>query len=153
MTTALEVAKFWQRAAAFSPELKADSPFSVWSFGDSEELCNHVLAETIAGRNRATASLRWDYSGNLPQVGNVSIVTDWAGTPRAALVTQRVDIVAYADVDEDFARAEGYITDPLTEWREVHWAYFSRRCAALGRSPSLDMPVVCERFALVFPVL
>ena len=66
------------------------------------------------------------------------------------LVTQRVDICRYEDVDADFARAEGYVTDPLDEWRAVHWAYFSRRCAELGRAASLDMPIVCERFEVVY---
>jgi len=61
-----------------------------------------------------------------------------------------VDIHRYEDVDADFARAEGYVRNPLDEWRGVHWAYFSRRRAELGRSASLDMPIVCERFEVVY---
>lgn len=148
-----QIGAFWRQALAATPELKPDTAFAIWSFGDSEELCNHVLAETLAGRNRATAALFWDYEHRMPQVGDVAVVTDWSGSPRAILVTRQVDVVPYDQVDEDFARAEGYVTDPLTEWREVHWAYFGRCCAALGRTPSLDMPVVCERIALVYPVL
>jgi uncharacterized protein YhfF len=151
-TPAVEV--FWRAACDATPELDSNASYAVWSFGDSQELCDHVLAETLAGRNRATASLKWDYEsdpGRLPQVGDVAVVTDWAGAPRAVLVTRHVDIVRYADVDEDFARAEGYMADPLREWRDVHWAYFSRRCIDLGRTPTPDMPVVCERFDLVYP--
>lgn len=146
-----QIDAFWQHALAATPDLKPDAAFTIWSFGDSEELCNHVLTETLAGRNRATAALFWDYEDRMPQVGDVSVVTDWSGSPRAVLVTRQVDVVPYDQVDVDFARAEGYVADPLTEWREVHWAYFSRRCAELGCTPSLDMPVVCERFALVYP--
>jgi len=142
---------FWRDAVAATPELKADAEFSVFSFGDSPELCEFVLAETLAGRNRATASLRWSYDGPPPQVGDIAIATDWTGAPRAILVTRQVEVVRYADVSEDFARAEGYVADPLNEWREVHWAFFSRRCADLGRIPSPDMPIVCERFELVYP--
>jgi uncharacterized protein YhfF len=142
---------FWHDALAATPELDPNSEFTIFSFGDNRELSDHVLAETLAGRNRATASLRWAYEARLPQVGDVAIATDWAGAPRAVLVTRQVDIVRYADVDEDFARAEGYVTDPLDEWREVHWAFFSRRCAELGQVASLDMPIVCERFELVYP--
>jgi uncharacterized protein YhfF len=65
-------------------------------------------------------------------------------------VARRVDIRRYDEVDADFARAEGYLNDPLNEWRDVHWPYFSRRCAELGRSASPAMPVVCERFELVY---
>ncbi|MGH6894322.1 MAG: ASCH domain-containing protein [Dongiaceae bacterium] len=151
-TAAVEA--FWREAVAATSELNPDTEFAVWSFGDNQELCDHVLAETLAGRNRGTASLKGDYEGErgrLPQVGDVAIVTDWAGAPRAVLVTRRIDIRRYADIDEDFARAEDYVTDPLNEWREVHWAYFSRCCAELGRVASLDMPIVCERFELVYP--
>ena len=38
----------------------------------------------------------------------------------------------------------------LAYWRAAHWDYFSRRCAAIGRTPSDDMPVILERFALIF---
>jgi uncharacterized protein YhfF len=144
------IADFWRAAVAATPELKSDAEFAVWSFGDNEELCDHVLAETLAGRNQATASLRWDYEGRLPQAGDVSVVTDWSGAPRLVLVTRRVEICRYEDVDADFARAEGYASNPLDEWREVHWAYFSRRCSELGRAASLDMPIVCERFQVVY---
>ncbi|HEX6121433.1 MAG TPA: ASCH domain-containing protein [Dongiaceae bacterium] len=142
---------FWREAVAATPELDLVSEFTIFSFGDSQDLCDHVLAETRAGRNRATASLRWAYESRLPKVGAIAIATDWAGAPRAVLVTRRVDIVPYDEVDEDFALAEGYVADPLNEWREVHWAFFCRRCAELGRVASLDMPIVCERFELVYP--
>jgi len=148
-TPAIEA--FWRDAVAATPELDPESEFTIFSFGDSAELSDHVLTETLAGRNRATASLRWAYESRVPQAGDVAIATDWTGAPRAVLVTRQVDVVPYAEVDEDFARAEGYVTDPLDEWREVHWAFFSRRCAELGRIASLDMPIVCERFELVYP--
>jgi uncharacterized protein YhfF len=145
---------FWHAAVAATTELNRDAAYSVWSFGDNQELSDHVLAETLAGRNRATASLRWDHDADLvhlPKVGDAGVITDWHGMPRAVVVTRQVDIRRYADVDADFARAEGYLHDPLNEWRNVHWAYFGRRCTELGRVASPDMPVVCERFALVYP--
>ncbi len=148
------VEQFWRAACDAIAELDPDAHYAVWSFGDSQELSDHVLAETLAGRNSATASLRWDYESDpsrLPKVGDAGVITDWHGTPRLVVVTRQVEIRRYDDVDSDFARAEGYLKDPLNEWREVHWAYFSRRCAELGRTPSADMPVVCERFSLVYP--
>src|SRR6266508_3913603 len=92
-TTAIEA--FWREAVAATGELILDAEFSVWSFGDSTELCHHVLAETLAGRNRATASLRWDYEGRLPLAGDIAVVTDWSGAPAAVLVTRRVEICRY----------------------------------------------------------
>ena len=148
------VEQFWRIACEAIAELDPDADYAVWSFGDSQELSDHVLAETLAGRNSATASLQWDYESDpsrLPQVGDAGVITDWSGMPRLVVITRQVDIRRYDEVDADFARAEGYLNDPLNEWREVHWAYFSRRCAVLGRHPSNEMPVVCERFEAVYP--
>lgn len=148
------VEAFWRAACDSTPELDRSADYAVWSFGDSQELSDHVLAETLAGRNTATASLEWDYESapsRLPKVGDAGVITDWLGSPRLVVVTRQVDIRRYDEVDADFARAEGYLSDPLTKWREVHWAYFSRRCVALDRTASCDMPVICERFEAVYP--
>jgi uncharacterized protein YhfF len=66
--------------------------------------------------------------------------------------TTQVDVSPYDQVDADFAAAEGEGDGSLSYWRDAHWSYFSRRCAALGRTPRNDMPVILERFALVYPV-
>lgn len=39
----------------------------------------------------------------------------------------------------------------LAYWREAHWAAFTRELEMAGRRPELDMPVVCERFDVVYP--
>ena len=38
----------------------------------------------------------------------------------------------------------------LASWREGHRRYFTRACARLGRTFSEDLPVVLERFTLVW---
>ena len=108
-----EIEAFWRDAIEAVPGLDPNAAFTIFSFGDNPELSEHVLAETLAGRNRATASLRWRYEATLSKAGDVAIATGWTGRPRAVLVTRQVDVVPYRAVDEEFARAEGYATDPL----------------------------------------
>ena len=38
----------------------------------------------------------------------------------------------------------------LSYWKQAHWAFFTRECERLGRSPNPDMPVVCEQFEVVY---
>jgi uncharacterized protein YhfF len=38
----------------------------------------------------------------------------------------------------------------LAAWRDGHWRYFSRVLPKIGREPALDMPLVCERFRVLF---
>jgi len=62
-----------------------------------------------------------------------------------------VEVVRFDEVSEEFAAAEGEGDRSLAFWREAHWAAFSREFEGMQRSPQPDMPVVCERFEVVFP--
>ena len=80
------------------------------------------------------------------------MITDWDGAASCIIRTVTVDIVGFNAVTEEFAATEGEGDGSLAFWREAHWAAFSREFAGSERSPQPDMPVVCERFEVVFPV-
>jgi uncharacterized protein YhfF len=148
----LQIAAFWQDCRAVHAELAGVEGYDVWRFGDGEALCEALLALVLAGRKTATAGLLWDFedgSEPMPAVGGHSIVTHWSGAPACLLQTVEATVRPYEDVPADFAFDEGEGDRTLESWRRGHWAYFTRRCAALGRVPDLGMPVVCERFRLV----
>lgn len=77
----------------------------------------------------------------------MSIVTDWEGRPLCVIEITEVSLCPYNQVDAQFACDEG---EGLACWREAHWRFFSRECAQIGREPAEDMPLVCERFRLVY---
>jgi uncharacterized protein YhfF len=64
--------------------------------------------------------------------------------------TTAVDIVAFDAVSAEFAAIEGEGDASLDYWRRVHWDYFGRECARIGHEPCVAMPVVCERFIVVY---
>ena len=146
--------EFWQAACRAVPSLMPSADYQVWHFGDSEALARDLADLVLNGPKRATAGLLWDAENDpamMPVLGGYSLVTDHAGAPLLIVRTMRVDVRPYGDVDADFAAAEGEGDGSLDYWRAAHWAYFSRRCEALGRAPSNDMPVILERFALIYP--
>jgi uncharacterized protein YhfF len=53
-------------------------------------------------------------------------------------------------VDEEFARAEGEGDLSLAYWRRTHKHFFSRSLPAIDREFSEDMPLVCERFRVIY---
>ena len=69
----------------------------------------------------------------------------------SVIETKGVEVVLYDEVSAEFAAIEGEGDGSLAYWRRAHWAYFGRECARIARTPSLDMPVACERFELVYP--
>jgi uncharacterized protein YhfF len=107
----------------------------------------------LSGKKRATASLLWTYEKSnkpLPKAGDLSIVTDFAGNPVCIIETQSIEIVPFEEVSEEFAAAEGEGDGSLGYWRAAHGRFFGRECKRLGLEPQARMPVICERFNVVF---
>jgi uncharacterized protein YhfF len=71
---------------------------------------------------------------------------------RSTLIqSTHIEIVPFDSVSDGFAATEGEGDRTLRFWREAHWRFFSRECQRIGREPTLDMPVVCEQFKVVYP--
>jgi uncharacterized protein YhfF len=128
--------------------------YTAWQFGYGVEQGDRLLAYVLSGSKRATAGALWTYERGaeaVPEPGDFSIVTDGSGVARCVIRTTSVEIVPFHSVDERFARDEGEGDLSLAHWRDVHWEFFARELSAMGRAATLDMPVVCERFEVVFP--
>lgn len=128
--------------------------YESFHFDDNEKDSNALGGLVLQGQKRATADLLWAYeikNKPMPSVGDLSVVTNWRQEPLCIIETTRVQVVPYEEVSEEFAAVEGEGDGSLRHWREVHWLYFSRECARLGKVPSLRMPVMCERFRVVYP--
>ena len=145
---------FWARGEQLHAELRQRDRFlEAFAFGDSESLADELAALVIRGVKRATASLLWSHEHEKkadPRPGDLSIVTNGAGQPLCVIETTAADIVPFHAVSEDFARTEGEDDGTLESWRRNHTAFFERECARIGREPDSAMPVVCERFRVVY---
>jgi uncharacterized protein YhfF len=125
-----------------------------WSFGDSAEMADELLALVLAGRKTATSSARWEWEADgepLPQPGDLAIICDGKGDPRALVRTVAVDVVPFDQVPPAHAAAEGEGDGSLEHWRRAHQDYFTTALARVGRTFQRDMPVVLERFELLHP--
>ncbi len=134
-----------ERAGLTDPE--------AWGFGDSPEMADELGALVKQGIKTATADLVWvtEYESRpVPKVGDYSVILDGAGDPLCIIQTTEVTIFPYENVPPEFAYDEGEGDRSLDYWRQAHWSYFSRRCTDIGRKPTLTMPVICERFRVVY---
>jgi uncharacterized protein YhfF len=147
--------ELWAAFLAARPDVVGpEHTFSAWHFCDNQADADELAQLVLDGPKRATAGALWSYEAEqepLPQAGDFSVVTDWVGAARCVIRTTAVAVVVFDQVGEEFAAAEGEGDGSLAFWRDAHWAAFSREFEEAGRSPSLDMPVVCERFEVVFP--
>ena len=154
MSIPTNIQPFWH-AFAETVGFDASSRFcEAFHFDDNESSANELAALVLSGRKRATAGLLWahqHYAKPLPTVGALSVVTDWQGTPLCIIETTDIEVVPFDNVTDSFAAAEGEGDSTLSYWRDVHWRFFSRECQRMGREPDGHMPVVCERFKVIYP--
>lgn len=146
------VEEFWDRCREACPGLPEGRP-GAWAFGATPDQADELLELVLDGTKTGTASSLWDfeYSGDpLPVVGEYSIILDAQAAPRALIETTSVDVVAFGEVSDEHARAEGEGDRSLSAWREIHeWYWRNHSESPRGFEP--DMPVVCERFRMRYP--
>jgi uncharacterized protein YhfF len=149
------VEAYWQRyLEALSPDSPVrDERYVAEGWGDSPEMADELGALISAGTKTATCSALWEYEAEgepLPKVGLKTIVLDGNGAPLCIVETTEVEVRPYDEVDETFAFEEGEGDRSLEYWRGAHWRFFSRNLPSIGKEPATDMPLVCERFRVVY---
>lgn len=138
--------------------MPADSPYRGKSYisegwGDGPEMADELGALIAAGTKTATCSALWEWEvegESLPQPGTVTVVVDGRGKPLCIVETVEVAARKYSEVDADFAREEGEGDLSLDYWRDAHRRFFSRFLPRIGREFNEEMPLVCERFRLIY---
>ena len=146
---------YWQN---FLDTLPIDSPwhqatYVAEAWGDSPQLAQELANLIVAGIKTATCSALWEWqaeNASLPEAGTITIVLDGQKQPVGIVKTVEVTIRPYNEVDTQFAYEEGEGDRSLNYWREAHWRFFSRTLPSIGKVPTQDMPLVCERFRLIY---
>lgn len=144
---------YWHRVRADIPDLPAEAP-EAWAFGATPEHADGLLELVLTGVKTGTASSVWDYetSGErMPEVGDLSVILDGTGAPRAVIRTTSLEIVPFDEVTAEHAHAEGEGDRTLSAWRDIHERFW-RQHSESPRGWAPDMPVLCERFTLVHPL-
>ncbi len=127
--------------------------FDAYYFCADEKNANICASLVLQGEKRATASLLWWYEVEnepLPEVGNLSAITNWDGIPQCIIETTSVEVKSFNEVSPEFAFEEGEGDKSLENWRKDHWNFFSMECKELGREPSEDMLVILEKFKVIY---
>jgi len=146
---------YWQK---FLATLPADSQYHARQYvaegwGDGPQLADELGTLIVQGIKTGTCSALWEWEaeGNpIPQKGLITIVLDGKDEPLCIVETIEVFTCNYNEVDAEFARAEGEGDLSLEYWRAAHKRFFSRTLPKIGKEFSEKMPLVCERFKLIY---
>ncbi len=128
-------------------------PLEVFHFTDSKEYADELARAAISGLKTGTAGLLWEieeYSPGIAKPGDLSIVTYANEEPACVIETEEVNIVPFNEVTAEFTATEGADDPSLEHWRRCHWKEFVVQCDKLNRTPTENMPVICEKFKVVY---
>jgi uncharacterized protein YhfF len=146
---------FWQSylSTLSEEEQKNAPPYVVDQFADTPEAATKVGKLVRDGVKTTTSSLVWglEHIGQpLPKVGNIELIVDGNGEPLCIIELTEVEIKPFNAADEQFAYEYGEGERTLSYWLRDNWEYLSRWCHEIGREPSETMPLVFQRFRVLY---
>ncbi len=143
---------FWHRFL-IEKRLSPDSTyFDCFHFELTEKWAEELLRLVLIGKKKATASSLYAFEKEnlrLPEVGDFSIVTNWAGEPKCVIQTSKVRILPFREMTYDICKLEGE-DDTLASWQRGHQRFFTEEGKELGYEFTEDLPVVFEEFEVVY---
>jgi uncharacterized protein YhfF len=149
-----KVERFWRAYLETLPEgTPARDETYEGTFGDGPELADELRALVLTGRKTATCFALWEVVAGeetMARVGDRSVILDGGDEPPCVVETTEVAVRRFDEVDDGFAREEGEGDRSLEYWRGAHRRFFERTLPGIGRRFSEDMPLVCERFRVIY---
>ncbi len=145
--------KEYLKSIGETPE-SSSKTYTAWHFCSTQPAADELAELVLKGEKRGTATSIWSLEAEeepMPEVGDVSIITDWNGKAICIIKTVVLETVPFNEVTETFAAAEGEGDKTLEYWRKVHQEVFSQELSEFGLKFSEDMPVLCETFEVVWP--
>lgn len=151
------ITAYWQ---TFLASLPADSPYSTRPYvaegwGDGPEMADELGTLIASGTKTATCSAVWEWEAEgetWPEPGFLTVVLDGRDQPLCIIETVEVTLKPYNQVDAQFAYDEGEGDRSLAYWRGAHRQFFTRTLNKIGLHFSEEMPLVCERFKVIYRV-
>lgn len=144
---------FWERFVTEHPAHAEHEIPDAYYFCDNKKDADECAELAVKGIKRATTSSVWaieKFGEKMPAVGDLNIITDWEGEPKAVIELTKVEVVKFKDVTAEYAFIEGEGDKSLQFWRDVHWEFYKREMQPHGENPTEDMQVVCEYFTRIW---
>lgn len=150
-----EVAVFVEKAKRVLPAHTLDR-YKVRTYGGGDQMGDHLIDLIAQGEKTGSFSLQVEFDGRegeAPHPGDVYVVTRHDGTPKLIYRVDDVELVPFGEISDRHVAVESARLRNVAAWREVHWPFWTPVLRAMGREPSMDMPVIFQRFTLLYPPL
>ncbi len=148
---------FRAECAAALPDIDTEAPLRVKRFTANPEAAALLLRLVRDRVKTSTASMPWEFvdrPDDRPQEGMYWIVVDAEGNPGAFCRLYYVKEMPFHEIGPDHSALEGEAVRPIDKWKEMHWNFWAKMAETHphGKPVSEDMPVICQRFEVLYPV-
>lgn len=136
------------------PADTARQAYRTRSFGNDPAVSRLILDLILAGEKTGTFAVDWEFEDrpeDRPAAGDLYVVTDHTGAPTALLRITATELVPFNEVGERHVQCEGPRLRAVEPWRKLHWDFWTRTLARIGREPAADMPILYQEFELLYP--
>lgn len=148
-----KIEQYWKLFQKEYPEFsKKDIPPSYF-FCDNQKDADECAELVVQKIKQATSPSVWWFTKNqeeFPKVGDLAIITNWEGEPKAIIRTIQIAAVKLKDITPEYAYREGEGDRSLEYWMQVHLEYYSREMKEYSESPDEEMEILCEYFETIF---
>lgn len=145
------IEKYWQEFLQKNNKPLDTKYYADFSFGNTQELADELLELVLTGEKTATTSAEEEYlilGEKEPKIGDYSIVTDFAGTPKCVIETKEVLKLKFKEMTFDICRLEGE-DSVLETWQSGHKKLFEEVGKEVGYQFDPEMMLVFEKFKVV----
>jgi uncharacterized protein YhfF len=147
-----QVRLFLAAARSALPHLSLDR-YKVRTFGNSAQFADLLIGLIASGEKTGTYALASEFAARpeqAPVVGDLYVVTHFDGRPALLYRITEVRTVPFEDIGPAEVAVEGPNARDVAVWRRIHWDYWGSQLRAQGQPPSMQMPVIFQRFEILF---
>jgi uncharacterized protein YhfF len=152
VTTAADA--LWHAYLETQPtSLRHRTYFEAFQMGKGRAMADQTAHLVLDGIKTATSDLIWHMQWNQKprwNVGDEHVLLDGSWNPVCVIRTTELEEKRFCDVDAAFAHDYGEGDRTLEWWREHLYAWYAAECREIGVEPTEEMPLLCERFEVVY---
>ena len=145
---------FWRAVVIARPDLKLPASYEVRWLGIDAATTETIFEFIQAGTKVGTFRLPWQLEAKgqaRAKVGDPIVLIAWDGTPRMAVRLTATEEITFGGITAAHTGIDGPPVQDPKVWIPLHRDVWNKALEPIGRAVTDSMPLIVERFELIYP--
>lgn len=143
---------FLAEISGFLPPGTGAGHIATRRLGRTAELCERLNGYILARQKTGVFSQPEDFpDGRLPRAGELAVLVNYSDEPRCLVRYDECELMTLGAVGPRHVAIETPALRDLAAWRKFHRDYWAPVFAARGEALTDDVPIVYQRFTVLYP--